>query len=121
MKVLIADDDQGMRDILKIFMDRAGHETVTAENGLEALTLLEAGDYDIVITDGFMPQMTGFELCRAVRKRFPHVLTIGLTGSSQLHEFEKAGVHACFYKPVLFSDLTETIEKHYHSQLAAAM
>ncbi len=71
MRVLIADDDPGMRDILTIFMDRAGYDAVTAEDGLKALDLLEKNPYDVVITDGFMPEMTGFELCRTVRERFP--------------------------------------------------
>ncbi len=40
MKVLIADDDPGMREILMIFMDRAGHDAETAEDGLKAMELL---------------------------------------------------------------------------------
>jgi len=121
MRVLIADDDPGMRDILTIFMDRAGHNAVTAEDGLKALDLLENNTYDVVITDGFMPEMTGFELCRTVRERFPHVLVIGLTGSSRLHEFEKAGAQVCYYKPVTFSVLQQAMEMHFGARQAAAI
>ncbi len=121
MKVLIADDDPGMREILMIFMDRAGHDAVTAEDGLKALELLEKSNYDIVITDGFMPEMSGFELCRTVRKLFPHILVIGLTGSSRLHEFEKAGAQICFYKPVTFAMLTQAMEMYFSTKQAAAM
>jgi CheY-like chemotaxis protein len=121
MKVLIADDDPGMREILMIFMDRAGHDAVTAEDGLKALDLLEKDPYDVVITDGFMPEMTGFELCRTVRERFPRILVIGLTGSSRLHEFEKAGAHVCYYKPVTFSVINQAMETHFSAKQAAAM
>ncbi len=121
MRVLIADDDPGMRDILTIFMDRAGYDAVTAEDGLKALDLLEKNHYDVVITDGFMPEMSGFELCRTVRERFPHILVIGLTGSSRLQEFEKAGAHACYYKPVTFSILKGAMEMHFNAKQAAAM
>jgi CheY-like chemotaxis protein len=121
MRVLIADDDPGMRDILTIFMDRAGYDAVTAEDGLKALDLLEKNPYDVVITDGFMPEMTGFELCRTVRKRFPHVLVIGLTGSSRLHEFEKAGAQVCYYKPVTFSVLQQAMEMHFSTKQVAAI
>ncbi len=121
MRVLIADDDPGMRDILTIFMDRAGHDAATAEDGLKALDLLEKSTYDVVITDGFMPEMTGFELCRTVRERFPHILVIGLTGSSRLQEFEKAGAHVCYYKPVTFSVLNQAMEMFFSTKQAAAM
>jgi CheY-like chemotaxis protein len=121
MRVLIADDDPGMRDILTIFMDRAGYDAVTAEDGLKALDLLEKNPYDVVITDGFMPEMTGFELCRTVRERFPQVLVIGLTGSSRLHEFEKAGAQVCYYKPVTFSVLQQAMEMHFSTKQAAAI
>jgi CheY-like chemotaxis protein len=121
MRVLIVDDDPGMRDILTIFMDRAGHDAVTAEDGFKALDLLDKSNYDVVITDGFMPEMTGFALCRVVRDRFPHVLVIGLTGSSQLQEFEKAGAHACYYKPVTFSVINQAMETHFSVKKAAAM
>jgi CheY-like chemotaxis protein len=121
MRVLIADDDPGMRDILTIFMDRAGYDAATAEDGLKALDLMEKNPYDVVITDGFMPEMTGFELCRTVRERFPHVLVIGLTGSSRLHEFEKAGAQVCYYKPVTFSVLQQAMEMHFSAIQAAAI
>jgi len=121
MRVLIADDDPGMRDILTIFMDRAGHDAMTAGDGLEALCLLEKNPYDVVITDGFMPGMTGFELCRIVRERFPHTLVIGLTGSSRLQEFEKAGAQVCYYKPVTFSVLHQAMEMHFGTKQAAVM
>jgi CheY-like chemotaxis protein len=121
MRVLIVDDDPGMREILTIFMGRAGHDAVTAEDGLKALDLLEKNDYDAVITDGFMPEMTGFALCRTVRDRFPHILVIGLTGSSRLQEFEKAGAHACYFKPVTFSVINQAMEMHFSSRKAAVM
>jgi two-component system sensor histidine kinase EvgS len=121
MRVLIADDDPGMREILMIFMDRAGHDAVTAEDGLKALDLLDKDPYDVVITDGVMPEMTGFELCRTVRERFPRILVIGLTGSSRLHEFEKAGAHVCYYKPVTFSVINQAMEMHFSASQAAAI
>jgi CheY-like chemotaxis protein len=121
MRVLIADDDPGMREILMIFMNRAGHDSATAEDGLKALDLLEKNPYDVVITDGFMPEMTGFDLCRTVRERFPHILVIGLTGSSKLHEFEKAGAHVSYYKPVTFSVLNQALETHFSAKQAAAI
>lgn len=120
MRILIADDDPGMRDILTIFMNRMDYDTDAAENGIKALDLLGKIPYDVVITDGEMPGMTGFELCRAVRERFPHIFIVGLTGSARLQEFAKAGAHVFYYKPVQFQMLQKAIESHFHEQVAPA-
>jgi CheY-like chemotaxis protein len=121
MKVLIADDDMGMRDILEIFMSLMGHHVDSADNGLKALNMLKLAYYDVVITDGFMPEMTGFELCRIVRERFPHIFIIGLTGSHKMQEFESAGAHACFYKPVQFQELQQAMESYFEAKQATAI
>jgi len=109
MRVLVTDDDAGMRELLIIFMSLLGHLVDSADNGRKALKMLGESPYDVVITDGFMPEMTGFELCRIVRDQFPNIFVIGLTGSSKMQEFEKAGAHACFYKPVQFHELQQTM------------
>ena len=120
MRVLIADDDAGLREILKIFMARMGHVAIAVENGVKALNQLEKSPYDILITDADMPEMTGFELCRAVKDRFPHLFVIGLTGSSRMLEFDKAGAHTRYQKPVQFSELQLAIENHFGAKRAAA-
>lgn len=121
MRVLIADDDAGLREILKIFMTRMDYDTDSAENGLKALDLLDKVSYDVIITDGDMPEMTGYELCRAVRERFPHIFIVGLTGSSKLQEFEEAGAHAYYYKPVQFHELQKAIEGHFQAKETRAI
>jgi CheY-like chemotaxis protein len=121
MRVLIADDDSGLREILKIFMARMGHVAIVAEDGVKALNQLEKSPYDILITDGEMPEMTGFELCRVVKDRFPHIFVIGLTGSSRLREFEKAGAHTRYQKPVQFVELQMAIENHFGAKRAVAL
>jgi len=121
MRVLIADDDSALREILKIFMARMGHVAIAAENGVKALNQLDKSPYDILITDGDMPEMTGFELCRVVKERFPHIFVIGLTGSTRLREFEKAGAHTRYQKPVQFVELQLAIENHFSTKRAAAL
>jgi CheY-like chemotaxis protein len=121
MRVLITDDDVGMRDLLIIFMSLMGYQVDAADNGLKALNILKEASYDVVITDGFMPEMTGFELCRIVRERFPHIFIIGLTGSSKIQEFESAGAHACFYKPVQFHELQQVMESFFETRQATAI
>ncbi len=121
MRVLIADDDESMRDILVIFMSLMGHQVDSAENGLKAMIMLEETPYDVVITDGFMPEMTGFELCRIVREQYPHIFVVGLTGSSKMKAFEDAGAHACFYKPVQFQELQQAMAGYLETTQAKAV
>ncbi len=121
MRVLVVDDDPFMTEILKLYLERAGHEADTAENGMKALRLLESVPFDVVITDAVMPEMTGFELCRAVREKYPHIRIIGMTGHVNVNDFEKSGAHACFYKPVPFHELLKAIQRLCRTDSTAAM
>lgn len=121
MKILVVDDDPFMTEILKLYLVRAGFETDVAENGLEALRLLERGFYDVVITDAIMPGMTGFELCGRVREAYPHIRVIGMTGAVNVNDFEKSGAHAWFYKPVPFGELHKAIQRLCREDSPAAV
>lgn len=121
VRVLVVDDDPFMTEILKLYLVRAGYEADVAENGLKALRLLESTPFDVIITDAVMPEMTGFELCEAVRARYPHIRIIGMTGHVNVNEFEKSGAHACFYKPVPFHELLKAIQRLCRTDIPAAM
>jgi len=78
MRILIVDDSSPHRRLLTALFGRAGHEVVTAPNGVVALEALEAGPIDAVVSDVRMPKMDGFQLCRAIRqdprwKRLPFI------------------------------------------------
>lgn len=64
MKILIVDDDKQGIYLIETLLKKNGYETVSAENGLEALRMLKQGIYDIIISDILMPKMDGFQLCR---------------------------------------------------------
>jgi len=61
-KIVYAEDDLSIREIMRDFLKDAGYETISAENGLEALNIISQGGIDLLITDGDMPVMNGFEL-----------------------------------------------------------
>lgn len=70
VQALIIDDSRAMRTILKRIMTSAGFSVVEAENGREALTVLEAGPLpDVALIDWNMPEMNGLEFIQAVRER----------------------------------------------------
>jgi len=105
MRILIVDDDPGTADLLEISVSLWDHSASKAVNANEAIELLKQETYDVIITDAEMPAMSGFELCRYVRPRFPHMFIIGITGSLDFHKFREAGADRFFKKPFQLDDL----------------
>ncbi|MGH7326685.1 MAG: response regulator [Candidatus Rokuibacteriota bacterium] len=68
MRILVVDDSPAHRRLLMRLLGGAGHEVVTAPNGVAALDLLEGQEIDAVVSDVKMPMMDGFQLCRALRR-----------------------------------------------------
>lgn len=67
-KILIADDEQSIREILRIYLENEGYEVVEAEDGADALRKIEFEKPDLVLLDIMMPILDGIEVCRQVRK-----------------------------------------------------
>ncbi|MCP1312028.1 response regulator transcription factor [Paenibacillus tyrfis] len=69
-KVLVADDDPNVREIIRLYFEKQHISMIEAQDGEEALELVEKESPDIVILDVMMPKMDGFEACRQILKRF---------------------------------------------------
>ncbi|MHA3979013.1 response regulator transcription factor [Halovulum sp. GXIMD14794] len=69
MKVLIVDDDPGLRDLLGLALGRAGFATLTAADGRSALVHAAREAPDLIVLDVGLPEMDGFETCRRIRAR----------------------------------------------------
>ncbi|WP_312114811.1 response regulator transcription factor [Brevibacillus reuszeri] len=69
-KVLVADDDPNVREIIRLYFEKQMIDLVVATDGREALELMEKEMPDVVILDVMMPQMDGFEACREIRKKW---------------------------------------------------
>jgi two-component system response regulator VicR len=67
-KVLIAEDDKNLLDILKYNMEKEGYRVVTAQNGAQAVEQVRSEKPDLIILDIMLPEIDGFEVCRIVRK-----------------------------------------------------
>lgn len=104
MKILIVDDDMISQELLRNVLEESGYTVVTAEDGVEAMEILESERIRFVITDWDMPEMTGLELCRRIRARSHHgyVYTILLTSHGQSREIVEgmtAGADDFIVKP----------------------
>jgi sigma-B regulation protein RsbU (phosphoserine phosphatase) len=95
MKVLIAEDDSISAQVLESYLEKWGHEVVTAETGAEAWRLFQDDEISLVITDWMMPEMDGVELVRRIRacRRPAYVYVILLTSKSRKEDIV-AGMEA---------------------------
>ena len=81
LAVLVVDDDEDVREALVELIEHCGHVVRDADGGTAALERLEAGEVpDVVVTDFGMPGMTGNELAHEVKRRWPHVKIVLITG-----------------------------------------
>jgi CheY-like chemotaxis protein len=79
-KILIVDDDVAVQTTVRLLLERAGHSVVTAGDGRKGLAVFEAGDFDLLFLDIFMPGMDGFETMRLVHQLRPLVPIIVISG-----------------------------------------
>jgi DNA-binding NtrC family response regulator len=83
-KVLIVDDEPGMRRILNLNLGKDSHVVVEASGAMEAISLLATEDFDVVVTDQKMPDGSGLDVLRAVREDDPSTSVIFLTAVGTL-------------------------------------
>jgi CheY-like chemotaxis protein len=79
-RVLLVDDDPLIRKVISRHLVAAGYVVRVASDGLDAIGKLRAGPLDLIISDLGMPRMTGFEFLNIVRKRFPQIPVIAVSG-----------------------------------------
>ncbi len=82
-KILIADDDAHIRKLIALYLRNEGFDTVEAEDGIEALSIMENSTVDIVILDIMMPHMDGWELCREIRRLYPEIPLLMVTAKGE--------------------------------------
>lgn len=117
MKILVVDDFSTMRRIIKNLLRDLGFTNVQeADDGTTALPMLQAGDFDFLVSDWNMPGMTGIDLLRAVRAdpklaALPVLLVTAESKREQIVEAAEAGVNGYVVKPFTAGTLQEKISK----------
>jgi two-component system chemotaxis response regulator CheY len=117
MKILVVDDFSTMRRIIKNLLRDLGFTNVQeADDGNTALPMLQAGDFDFLVSDWNMPGMTGIDLLRAVRAdpklaALPVLLVTAESKREQIVEAAEAGVNGYVVKPFTAGTLQEKISK----------
>lgn len=78
--VLVVDDEEPIRNLLVQYLQFIEYDTQEASNGLEALEIIDMDQPDLVITDIYMPRMTGFQLLREIKRKMPSLPVVLITG-----------------------------------------
>ena len=113
-RVLIADDEASMRALVARAIAMDGHETVTAQDGAEALEILtrEGGAFDLLLTDIQMPVMDGIALALSAARDFPDLTILLMTGFADQRERASnlnALVHDVITKPFSVADIRTAV------------
>ncbi|MCS6806684.1 MAG: response regulator [Acidobacteriota bacterium] len=101
-RILITDDEEPIRRVLRIMCKGLGHHVDVAENGLEAMERFRQAPYDLLITDLKMMPVSGIELVQFVRSAYPQTKIIILTAwsiSASELQAKKLGIKHYFAKP----------------------
>ncbi len=113
-KILIADDEDSMRQLVARAIAMDGHEIVTAQDGAEALEILtrEDGAFDLLLTDIQMPVMDGIALALSAARDFPDLTILLMTGYADQRERASnlnALVHDVVTKPFSVADIRTAV------------
>ena len=98
-RILIVDDDQSIRVTVAMVLASKEYEVSTAENGFDALLQMKSRVPELVISDLNMPQMSGFEFLSVIRRRFPQILVVAMSGAYQAADAIPGGVIADVFMP----------------------
>jgi CheY-like chemotaxis protein len=82
-RILVVDDDDAFRSMLRRTLQRLEHHVIEAADGEEAIEKLAAGIFDLVITDIIMPNVEGIETIRTLRRTYPDLKVIAMSGGGR--------------------------------------
>jgi DNA-binding NtrC family response regulator len=115
IRILFVEDDSEMAATYMDNFSSTEYETCAARNGAEALKILQTSDpFDVIVTDNYMPEMTGMDLLKEVRKQYPELRIILVTAYGNWTDYVEAyklGVAKFFDKPLKPGELKNAIQE----------
>ncbi|MGC9323849.1 MAG: sigma-54-dependent transcriptional regulator [Desulfomonilia bacterium] len=119
-KILVVDDEVGIRQSLKMILEKEGYSVVTASNGEEAFKIIRQGDIDLLVSDIRMAGMDGVELLKVTRSISPYTEVIMITGYASVDtavESLKQGAYDYITKPFKKADILKAISNAIEKQI----
>lgn len=113
-KIIVADDDEVLLKLICNYLGKSGYDATPAEDGSVALRMLQNIEFDLLITDIFMPNIEGMELIRRLRKLKPAMPIIAISGNRKLSDqyldmSKKLGADIVVPKPIDFDSLLSAV------------
>lgn len=122
VKILIVDDEAFMRNLLLKILEQEGYQVNLSASSKEALEYLESNSCEIVLSDVKMPEMSGFDLLKTIKERWPNTAVIMMTGYGDAYTIKEAlmlGADEYITKPFKSHEISLIVERAYWRQLAA--
>ena len=113
-KILVVDDEQNSREGLTKILIKEGYEVVAAESGETALSEAKKQDFDLIITDLRMPEISGIDVLEQIREKKPDIGVIIVTAYGEVNSYLKAmtlGAFEYLNKPIKLDELRRVINK----------
>ena len=123
-KILVVDDDEGVREYMETILSRQGFAAVVVESGEDVFEVLEEGDTDLVLLDLVLPGMDGFQVFKLVKERWPEMPIMILSGhGSSRNIVEAMRLGACDFlrKPFQVEELDEALQAVFASEGRATL
>ncbi len=122
-RILLAEDEQAMREYLARALEKSGYDVVSVDRGTEAAPLLESEDFDLLLTDIVMPEMDGIELARHCSKVSPRTQVMFITGFSGvvLRAGQSLPNAKILSKPFHLKDLVLEVERLFVKESASGL
>ena len=121
-RILVVDDEVGIRESLKVILEKEGYEVDTASNGEDAFKIIRLGGIDLLITDIRMAGMDGLELLKLCKSVSPHSEVIMITGYAAVDtavESMKEGAYDYITKPFKKAEILKSVNKAIEKQTLA--
>ena len=122
VRILVVDDEKGVRNVLATILEKEGYVVDTAQNGKEAIEKSNANFYNLVLIDIRLPDMEGTELLTEMKETTPKIVKIIITGYPSLEnaiEATNKGADAYILKPLEMERVVHTIKEHLRKQREA--
>ena len=116
-RILLVDDDEPLRTLLRLVLVHMGYEVVEASNGKEAVKLLQPAPPDLVLTDIVMPEQEGLETITVVRRLHPAMKIIAMSGCGRIKAIDylkiakMMGADRVLAKPFSNAELTLALDE----------
>jgi DNA-binding NtrC family response regulator len=122
VKILVVDDEAIMRNLLLKILEQEGYNVTTVGSYQEAVAKLSTEKYDIVLSDVKMPEASGFELLKTIKKEWPQSAVIMMTGYGDAYTVKEAlmlGADEYVTKPFKSHEISLIVERAYWRTLAS--